>query len=117
MTTHEPVATARTSTRVKVLTPGHLYELAAHEDQSPQRVQFIEKRPEAPGSTTLVTVNDGTTNEAVLEMLIDRIRTLDSRHPCPENAEALAHLDAALNALESRTAKRLARGVEGTNAP
>lgn len=39
------------------------------------------------------------------------------RFACPENVEALAHLEAALGALDARTASRRARGVEGTHTP
>ena len=36
--------------------------------------------------------------------------------PCAENATALSHLHSALQALDDRTAKRRAQGVEGKNA-
>lgn len=39
----------------------------------------------------------------------------NSKFACDENAEALDHLSKALEALERRTAARLARKVEGTH--
>jgi hypothetical protein len=36
---------------------------------------------------------------------------------CEDNARAIAHIDAALEALQHRTREREARGVEGTHEP
>ncbi len=99
---------------MKVLTPGHKYLLDAHEGRAHQTIQFIEKRKEGDA---LVTVNDGTTNEEVLRMLINRIDILNTKLPCEENEVVLANLRASLEILEQRTAKRQARGVEGTPKP
>ena len=78
--------------KMKTLTPGHKYELENFEakDQPGQIIQFIEKTPISEGSKDVRTVNDGTTNEEVLGVLIDR-----------------------MNWLEKRTRERMARGVEG----
>lgn len=58
---------------IRVIRPGHTYQLPNFENKDGfQILQFIEKEPKFPGSTELITINDGTTNEAVLEMLIDR---------------------------------------------
>ena len=98
----------------KVLRPGHKYQLKNFEDpNSFQILQFIEKEPKMPGSPELITVNDGTTNEAVLEMLIDRAQQLFNKFPSPETASAIDHMRQALEQFELRTLRRLARGVEG----
>jgi hypothetical protein len=60
---------------------------------------------------------NGTTNEEVIQLLIDRIRSLDLVLPSPWNGAAIDHLEEALSALNTRTRERQARGVEGTNAP
>lgn len=58
---------------------------------------------------------NGVSNEAVLAVLIDRLRGFQSgKFACRENAEALACLENALYYLKARTVSRLARGVEGT---
>lgn len=109
---------------MKILTPGHKYELANFEkkDSPGQTIQFIEKisQQESTGETptpvtmqTLVTVNDGTTNEEVLEMLIDRMQFLQAKFPCRENAIVITKLEESLMWLEKRTADRKKRGVEG----
>lgn len=98
---------------MKVLTEGHKYELASFEGGEPQVLQFIEKVPVAEGSTELRTVNDGTTNEEVLAVLLDRLNTLNKKFPCRENALAITKCEEALMWLNRRTANRVARGVEG----
>jgi hypothetical protein len=101
---------------MKVLTPGHLYELANFEqpEQPGQRLQFIEKIPKADGAPgELVTVNDGTTNEEVIRVLLNRCESLYAKFPSLETKTALDHLRQALYALQSRTYDRLQRGVEG----
>ncbi len=100
---------------MKVLTVGHKYELENFEaKESPgQVIQFIEKVPVAEGSGELRTVNDGTTNEEVLKVLIDRMNSLQAKFPCRENAIVITHLETGLLWLEKRTADRKARGVEG----
>lgn len=108
---------------MKILTPGHCYELTNFEqpDQPGQILQFIEKvpvithdddgNPKTDG--TLQTVNDGTTNEDVLRVLIDRLAVMQAKFPCRENAIVSTHLETGLLWLEKRTADRKARGVEG----
>ena len=102
----------------KILTPGHKYELANFEqpEQPGQVLQFIEKVPVAEGAKELRTVHDGTTNEEVLRVLIDRLNSLQAKFPCRENAIVITHLETGLLWLEKRTADRKARGVEGQHA-
>ena len=60
---------------MKVLTEGHKYSLQNFESkEETQTIQFIEKKQVV--KDILVTVNDGTTNEEVIEMLIDRLNYL-----------------------------------------
>jgi len=59
---------------------------------------------------------NGVTHEALLAILIDRLRSFEAGpFSCRENASALEHLDDALWYLKQRTRKRLERGVEGTH--
>lgn len=106
---------------MKVITPGHRYELDHFESYGlagcpVETLQFIEKMQDpvkgAPVGQ-LVTVHDGTTNEEVLAVLIDRMQFLQAKFPCRENAAAITKLEEALMWLNKRTADRKARGVEG----
>lgn len=104
---------------MKVITVGHKYELDHFESYGlpgcpVQTLQFIEKMQAVAGDpTTLQTINDGTTNEEVLRVLIDRIQYLNGKFPCRENAIVITKLEESLMWLNKRTADRVARSVEG----
>lgn len=57
---------------------------------------------------------NGLSSEALLALLIHRTSTLNAKFPCEENELAIQHLKKALDWFNERTAKRQARGVEGT---
>ncbi len=97
---------------MKILTPGHKYELDNFNGSpNKQTIQFIEKEKMVDGGLT--TVNDGTTNEEVLAILINRIQYLNGMFPCRENSIVITKLEEALMWLEKRTKDRVKRGVEG----
>lgn len=100
---------------MKNLIEGHRYELENFEDKNTagQQLQFIQKEPISAGSTELLTISDGTTNEDVLEMLIDRMNYLQKKFPCRENALVITKLEESLMWLNKRTADRVKRNVEG----
>jgi hypothetical protein len=59
---------------------------------------------------------NGITHEALLAVLIDRLRGFQSgQFKSKENACALTHLEEALHWLNQRTIERMRRGVEGTH--
>lgn len=98
---------------MEVLTEGHKYRLSGFENaENTQEIQFIEKIP-IEGTTELKTVNDGTTNEEVLEVLINRMNYLQGNFPCRENAIVITKLQESLMWLEKRTSDRKSRNVEG----
>lgn len=100
---------------MKNLVEGHLYELENFENKSAkgQILQFIQKEPIAGGNGELLTIADGTTNEDLLEMLIDRMKYLQAKFPCRENAIVITKLEESLMWLEKRTSDRKKRNVEG----
>ena len=103
---------------MRIITPGHKYELENFEDPGTkgQVLQFIEKRVMVSGpadNNGLVTITDGTTNEEVLAVLIDRMNFLNAKFPCRENSIAITKLDEALLWLNKRTTDRKTRQVEG----
>ena len=98
---------------MRIVTPGHCYELANFDTPAGcQVLQFIHKE-KVGTSDQLATVSDGTTNEEVLAVLIDRLGFLNQKFPCRENALAITKLEEALLWLNKRTANRQSRGVEG----
>lgn len=59
---------------------------------------------------------NGLTNEVLLAIVADRLRGFQSGpFACDENYAALHQVMAALVTLQTRTQRRVARGVEGTN--
>jgi hypothetical protein len=105
---------------MNVLVPGHTYTLDSFEGGEPQTLQFIHKELNHPteggAQGILHTVADGTTNEDVLAVLIDRMQFLQRAFPCRENALVITKLEEGLMWLNKRTADREARGVEGRQA-
>jgi hypothetical protein len=98
---------------MNVKVSGHTYELSNFENKEleGQKLQFIHKDLDEHGQ--FVTINDGTTNEEVIEVLIDRLTYLNSKFPCRENSMVITKLDEALLWLEKRTKDRIKRNVEG----
>lgn len=98
---------------VTVLDAGHSYELHNLES-GVQTLNFIKKEKGEEGEE-LKTVQDGTTNEIVLRVLIDRLGVLNTKLPDAHTEKAIALITEALAELEARTADRKERGVEGTH--
>ena len=101
---------------MNVIVAGHRYRVQSFENKGAyELIQFIHKEPKQEGSSEFVTVCDGTTNEEVLKVLIDRMKYLNNKIECDENKQVISHLEESLKLLEERTAKRTKRNVEGTN--
>lgn len=95
-----------------IITPGHKYTLDSHRlNGVGQYIQFVEKHA-APGDHLAETC-DGTTNEELLSVLIDRLSFLNNVVPCGHNINALVSVKRALLCLNKRTAERETRGVRG----
>jgi hypothetical protein len=85
---------------MKILDVAHNYVVNGN-----QEIKFIKRI-----GGELVQV--GTTNEELLEVLIDRTEQLEASFPCDENKVALLFMREALRSFNIRTSKRLAQGVE-----
>lgn len=90
---------------MQVIDPARKYRLAAGNG-----LVFLQK-----GAGQVV--RDGTTNEEVLEVLIDRVTEAYQRLPCRESIRALYLLREALAAFQARSARRVETNVEGTLRP
>lgn len=103
--------------KFKTVKEGYRYILAPFEGdlrKDEQKIQFIEKVPKEEGSTELITIHDGTTNEAVLEMMIDRLKFQNNKLPNRETSIAITKIEEALMWLEKRINDRKNRGVYNT---
>ena len=66
------------------------------------------------GTEATIAVQTGALVEDVILAALDRLRWYQqSRFACPENGEAIGHLEAALTVLRRRHEDRTARGVAG----
>lgn len=101
----------------------YLIERVNNSDRNPSAGAFPGSEP--PGVDLRIlfqngplgkhTLPNGVTNEALLAILIDRLRGFQSgKFACRENAQALSHLERALSWMQKRTLARIKRGVEGT---
>lgn len=79
---------------VKCLIDGHLYELAHLDGNGTQQIQFVDRDH---GRDC-----EGTFNQELLRVLIDRVQFLDGEKSWPLNSEILHHLRMALVLHEAR---------------
>jgi len=115
---------------IKIIDPGHSYELknfekmyeglgqVGDEDEDlgygNQVVNFIHKEPKVGSENgEMELIRNGTTNEAVIEMMIDRMKWLDNKMPSDFNKVVIKHLEEVMVALAAITQDLVSRGVEG----
>ena len=87
---------------------GHLYELQDVTDKIESSVQIIGFMKRIDGKI----VQDGTTNEEVLRMMIARMEYLQEKISCRENSIVITKLEECLMWLEHRTKLRIEQKVE-----
>ena len=93
---------------MKVLDPGHIYELAHLDGDSSSLLIFVKRMGEKyPGNDC---AREGVTTQEVLRALIDRLQYVDNQHPWDENKFVIKLLRNAIFGLEIRAAR--ARGDE-----
>jgi hypothetical protein len=106
----------RATATMKTVVPGYIYELASHKPNGVAQVlEFVHKSATAAGEHTLQEVDDGTTTEEVIMVLMDRLTFLNAKLPSAHNSRAISNLRRALDELHARTTDRVKRGVEGTS--
>lgn len=79
---------------MKVIVPGHLYELDHLDGENTHQLQFVDRGHGCD--------QEGTFNQEVIRVLIDRVKFLDSEKPWPLNKNILGHLRMALALHEAR---------------
>ena len=102
----------------------HHYQIFGFNTRTNASDPFVARHGQPASYTTILFQNgpigevgvNGITHEALLEILIDRLRSFQAGpYACEENRWALDNLVAAQALLQTRTRNRMARGVEGTN--
>lgn len=99
---------------MKVIDPGHFFELDVYDGRKDQTstLTFMKRRepPEKyPGNRSSY---PGTNLQEVLRAAIARVRYLDAQFQCCENTSVLDHLQKSIFELELRAARRHGRGPE-----
>jgi hypothetical protein len=103
----------------------HLYEISGFDTDTNNSDSWKSRYGKPYDYTAILFQNgpikdvgvNGVTHEALLAVLIDRMRGFQSGpYACRENAIALTHLEESLMWLQRRTVERIKRGVEGTHA-
>ncbi|MCP1550654.1 MULTISPECIES: hypothetical protein [Methylorubrum] len=84
---------------MKVLTPGHRYELDHLDGSGKTILQFVSRKP-------LHEPQEGVINQEVLRAIIDRVQVLDGEVPWEGNRQILMHLRMALALHEARAMLR-----------
>ena len=99
---------------MKIIEEGYHYQLESFKKcPNPEIVNdVVFVRMDETGS-----YHNGTTNEEVLAMMINRMKFLSAKLPCREASLAITKLEEALMWLNYRTANREKQGVEGTHIP
>lgn len=98
--------TVKTPEGEQLLEPGHFYDVLAGDQLIPIQFQL--------GPIKEVGIN-GVTSEALLAIVLHRLRILNEKFPCRENSLAITNIEQGLMWLEQRTRNRQKRGVEGFN--
>lgn len=102
----------------------HLYMIEGFDTASNPSDPFVSRHGQPATHATVLFQNgpvgevgiNGITNEALLAVVIDRLRGFQSgQYACRENALALTNLEQAMHWLHHRTRDRTVRGVESTN--
>lgn len=88
--------------------PGHYYVISHPANGVYAEVLFQN------GPVKEVGVN-GLTNEALLKLVLHRLRILNTNVYCRENSLAISNIEKGLIWLEQRTLDRVKRNVEGSN--
>jgi len=92
---------------VRVIDPGHLYELPHLDGDGVTTLRFVKREgKEYPGN---VGHHEGVIMQEVLRALIDRAEYVDRQIPCAETSLAIECLERACFLLEVRAAHRHGR--------
>lgn len=96
--------------------PNQILQFVHKEQKWPQQKGVIEDGAPLDGDPE-ITIHDGTTNEEVISVLIHRLKFLNLKQPCKENACAITHLQDALMWLNERSSKTVEKMTSGIVTP
>jgi hypothetical protein len=89
---------------MRILDPGHKYELEEYDGGTVQIVTFMKR--EGPGYPMNVGHNPGINCQEALRMIIDRMKYLDKQIHCDDNERAITNLRRTFLEFERRASIR-----------
>ena len=90
---------------MKIIYPGHTYKAAHLDGDGTTHIQFVQRPP-------FHTMQEGTTSQELLRVMIDRVKVLEEEIASPLNEQILFHLRQALCLFEARALLRKAEKKE-----
>lgn len=91
---------------MKIIDPGHAYEVQNIDGQGTQHIQFVKRRGHDAELLPEDDQVEGIQSQELLRVLIDRTLYLHAEQPWQENVKIVHHLRDALRLYESRAARR-----------
>lgn len=91
---------------MKILSPGHTYELENVDGPGSSLIFFVRRRNERGELLTDHSRRAGILTQELLRCAIDRTLYLYAEAPCDEDTKIIEHLREALTLYESRAARR-----------
>lgn len=90
---------------MRVITPGHVYELTNVDGDGTQVIQFVHRRAEDGRLLPERDRTEGIQSQELLRVLINRTMYLHNEQPWSENVEVVHHLRDALRIYEQRASR------------
>jgi hypothetical protein len=91
---------------MRVVDPGHIYEVQNVDGDGVQRIMFVRRRNDEATILPQAEREEGILTQELLRVCIDRTLYLNAEAPCPENVTIVNALRQALKEYESRAARR-----------
>ncbi len=91
---------------MKVILPGHIYDVENVDGSGTQRIVFVRRRTSTAQLVQDDDRQEGILTQELLRVAIDRTLYLNNEAPCVENVEIVTALRRALSLYESRAARR-----------
>lgn len=91
---------------MKILDPGHEYEVENIDGSGTQKIQFVKRRDSKAELLPESQREEGIQSQELLRVLIDRTIYLHTEQPWQENVKIVQNLRDCLRLYESRAARR-----------
>jgi hypothetical protein len=91
---------------VRVIEPGHVYEVQNVDGDGTQRIEFVRRRDDEAAMLPQEARHEGILTQELMRVCIDRTLYLNAEAPCAENVTIIDNLRECLKLYEMRAARR-----------